>query len=151
MASANEPGVLRLVTERPDGRQKVAYQVRSDSAVNAGKSPDGVLANLTHDKQVFIGRVGPMLTAGDKIHLMFKLDAADGIDVSDCVIEIPYWEDGNFKQLNAADIGATTDLPAATVADAWVEIGTGYTIPSSVSKAFLGQGNIVLSIEDDTA
>ena len=150
MASANEPGVLRLVVERADGLQKVAYQVRSDSAVNAGKSPDGVLANLTADKQVHIGYIGPKLSAGDKVHLMFKLDAADGIDVSDCVIQVPYWEDGNQRQLNATDFVATTDLPAGTLAGAWVELGTGYTVPSNVRSARLGNGNIVLSIEDDT-
>lgn len=151
MASANEPGLIRLNIERPDGREKVAYQIRSDSPVNAGKSPDGVLANLTADKQIYLARTGPNLTAGDKIHLLFKLDASDGLDASDCVIQIPYWEDGNFRQLNAADLGFTTDIPAATPAGSWTELGTGYTVPSQVKTAYLGNGNVVLSIEDDTA
>ena len=149
MASANEPGVIRIVCERADGLQKVAYQVRSDSPVNAGKSPDGVLANLTADKQLFVGYMGPVLTAGDSIHLMFKSDATDGIDASDCVIQIPYWEDGKFRQLNASDLGFTTDLTAT--AGQWVELGTGYTVPSNVKSARLGNGHIVISIEDDTA
>ena len=152
MASANEAGLLRIVCERADGLQKVAYQVRSDSAINAGKSPDGVLANLTADKQMkLFGFVGPNLSAGDKIHLVFKFDATDGLDASDCVVQIPYWEDGNFRQLNATDLVFATDVPAATVAATWIELGTGYTVPSNVKSARLGNGIIVLSIEDDTA
>jgi len=149
MASANEPGIIRLVCERSDGLTKSAYQVRSDSPINAGKSPDGVLANLTADKQLFVGYMGPTLTAGDKIHVMFMFDATDGLDASDCVIQIPYWEDGNQKQLNATSFVFTTDLPAATPAGSWVELGTGYTVPNNVKKAKLGNGHIVISIEDD--
>jgi hypothetical protein len=150
MASANEPGLIRVVCERADGLQKVAMQYRSDSAVNAGKSPDGVLANLTVDKQMKVGYVNPVLTAGDKVHLFFKFDAADGLDVSDGVVQIPYWEDGNYRPLTSADLGNTTDIPAATPASAWIELGTGYTVPSNVKSARLGNGTIVISIEDDT-
>lgn len=150
MASANEPGVLRIVCEKSDGTQKIAYQVRSDSAVNAGKSPDGVLANLTADKQLFIPYVGPILSAGMKVHLFFKFDATDGLDASDGVYQIPFWEDNNYKQLNATDLGFTTDLPASTPAGYWIELGSGYTIPANVQSARIGNGNIVLSVEDDS-
>jgi len=48
MASANEPGLLKIVAER-SGVERTLWQGRSDGPVNAGKSPDGVLANLTAD------------------------------------------------------------------------------------------------------
>ena len=150
MASANAPGVIRVVAERNDGLQKVAYQVRSDSAIAAGSSPDGILANKTADKQLFMPYLSPTMKGGDKVHLFFKIDAADGLDASDCVIQIPFWEDGNQKQLNATDLGFTTDIPAATPAGYWIELGAGYTIPTNVGSARLGNGQAVISIENDT-
>lgn len=150
MASANEAGLIKVVVERA-GVQKTAFQFRSDSAINAGKSPDGVLANLTTDKWMKVAKVPLGITAGDTIRLLFKFDAADGLDASDCVIQIPYYEDGVFKPLNAASFAFTTDIPAATPAGQWVELGTGYNVPANVRFAQLGGGDIVLSIEDDTA
>lgn len=150
MASENEPGIIKVVVERAGLGQKNAMQYRTDSSINAGKSPDGVLANLTTDKMVKVGKVNPIISRGDKIRLMFKPDATDGIDASDCVIQIPYWENGQLKTLNAADFGFTVDL-AGAVAGNWVELGTGYTVPNDVASAQLGGGDIVISIEDDTA
>lgn len=150
MASANEPGLLKIVVERSGMGEKILWRGRSDSPINAGKSPDGVLANLTADKQVFVGFSGPQLRAGDIIHLMFKPDAADGLDASDCVVQIPYWEDGVPKTLNATDLTFTTDIPAGTLAAQWVELGQGYTVPTNVRSARFGNGHMVLSIEDDT-
>lgn len=150
MASVNEPGLIRVVAERADGTHKVIGQYRSDGPIAAGYSPDGVLANLTADKQLFQPYSGPILRGGDRIHLMFKLDAADGLDVSDGITMLPYWEDGVYRPLNNTDLGNTTDLPAATLAAAWTELGSGYTIPSNVRRARFGNGQIVISIEDDT-
>src|SRR4030042_2174123 len=125
MASANEAGVIRVVCKRA-GNEKVALQFRSDSPINAGKSPDGVLANLTIDKWMRIGFSGPQMTGGDKILLRFAFDGTDGLDVSDGVINIPYWEDGVFRPLTNADFVNTTDIPAASLGEA--TLGTGYIV-----------------------
>lgn len=149
MASANEAGLIEVRASR-NGKETVLLRDRSDGPINAGKSPDGVLANLTVDKQMFVPRSGPMLTAGDKVIIYFKFDAADGLDVSDGVYRIPFWEDGVYHPLNAADLGITTDLPAATPAAIWVALGAGYTVPNNVKSAYFGNGSIVISVEDDT-
>lgn len=160
MASANEPGLLRLVVEDANGNQWVAHQLRSDGAVNAGKSPDGVLANLTHDKQVKLGLAGPIAKGGSRIRLLFKLDAADGLDVSDGVFQIaitevtPSGRPISERQLSASDLGITTDYPAATNASSWHELGTGYLVPDGmfvrIGSASM-QTPTVISVEDDTA
>lgn len=150
MASANEPALIEIRVERAGLGEKILFRDRSDGPVNAGKSPDGVLANLTIDKQLYTGYSGPILKAGDVIRIYAKFDAADGIDVSDGVYRIPYWENGSFKPLNATDLGITTDLPAGTLAGNWVALGAGYTLPSNVINARFGNGPIVISIEDDT-
>ena len=80
MVSANEAGELKIVCERSDGRTKTAWSGRSDGTINAGKSPDGVLANLTADKHVFVGYMGPTLAGGDIVRIMFKPDATDGLE-----------------------------------------------------------------------
>jgi len=150
MASANEAGIIEVRVSRSGKGEKVLLRIRSDSNINAGKSPDGVLANLTVDKQVYLPLSSIGLTAGDKIVVYFKPDSADGIDVSDGVYLLPYWEDGDFKQLNATDLGITTDLPAGTLAGNWVAMGAGYTIPSNVGLARFGGGSCVISVEDDS-
>jgi len=152
MASGNEPGQIKIVAEKAgSGKTRILWSGRSDGAVNAGHSPDGVLANLTADKQLFIPYSGPQLTGGDIIRVYTKLDASDGLDASDAVWVIPITEDGVRKELNTSDFGYTTDFPASTPADQWLELGTGYTIPSSIQSARFGNGQIVLNVEDDTA
>ena len=160
MASANEPALLKCVVENANGDQIVAWKQRSDGAIAAGFSPDGVLANKTIDKQVKLGMSGPIAKGGSKIRLMATLDAADGIDVSDGVFQVAVTEvtpDGRViseRQLSASDLQIATDLPAATVAGSLVEIGKGYTVPDGV---FLRVGSAsfstptVVSLEDDTA
>lgn len=161
MASANEPGIIQVAVERAGKGLIPVFTFRSDSPINAGKSPDGVLANLTADKQIKVAKDPRTIRRGDIIRLMFKPDASDGIEfnldyelsylnASDCVIQIPYYENGGRRDLNAADFTFTTDLNAL-LAGGWVELGTGYTVPNNVDYAHLGGGEIVLSIEDDTA
>lgn len=150
MGSANEPADLRVVAEEPAGDQHVVFKFRSDGPVNAGKSPDGVLANLTIDKHMKVGMGGPVLTGGWKVRVLANLDAADGIDASDCVVMIPVTHsDGSTNQLSASDIGFSTDFPAASPASQWLELGTGYTVPDG-QRLRLGGGPIVISLEDDT-
>jgi len=159
MTSANEPALLKCVVEDAVGNQFVAWRQRSDGAINAGKSPDGVLANLTIDKQVKLGMSGPIAKGGSKIRLFATLDAADGIDASDCVVQIAVTEvtpDGrpiSERQLSASEIQFSTDLPAATVAGALVELGKGFTVPDGVYMR-VGSASFstptVVSLEDDT-
>lgn len=160
MASANEPGLLKAVVEDAVGNQYVAWKQRSDGAINAGKSPDGVLANLTIDKQVKLGMAGPIAKGGSKIRLFFKFDATDGLDVSDGVYQIavtevtPAGSPISERQLSASDLGIATDLPASTPAGSWIELGTGYTVPDGVYIR-IGSASFstptVVSVEDDTA
>jgi hypothetical protein len=154
MASLNEPANLRIVAEDPNGNQFVVRTFRSDSAVNAGKSPDGVLANLTIDKQLRMGLAGPVLMGGWRVRLLAQLDAADGLDVSDGVFQIPMTlSDGTEKTLGASELQISTDYPAATPAGHWIEIGKGYTLPDG-QRARIGSASglspVVISLEDDS-
>lgn len=153
MVSAIEPADLRVVIEDANGNQSVTHTFRNGGAISAGGSPDGVLANTTIDKQQKIGVAGPVATAGNRVRLLAKLDAADGLDASDCVVQVGYTKsDGTESQLTAADFGFTTDLPAATPAGSWVELGSGYLVPDG-QRIRVGSMTLstptVLSIQDD--
>jgi hypothetical protein len=155
MASATESGEVRIMAEDIQGNQFVCYKLRTDGAINAGGAPDGVLANATVDKQVKLGLAGPVCRGGWKIRMILKMDGADGIDASDCVVQIPITEDnGTQRVLNASDFGFSTDLPAASPAGQLLELGTGYTVPENARvRVGSADGTVptVLAIEDDTA
>jgi len=153
MASANEPGVIRIVFEDPQGNQTIVWEGRSDGPINAGKSPDGALANLTADKQLVIPMALPIANEDWKIRMFFSSDAVDGLDASDCIFLVPITEDNGLeRQLNTTDFGFSTDvtLPATS----FIELGTGFTILAGKRTRF-GSASLtttaVISIEDDTA
>lgn len=153
MASATLAADIRLIAEDQFGNQYVVHKARSDGAINAGHSPDGVLANLTHDKQVKLPIGGPVLTGGWIVRVMINLDAADGCDVSDCVFQIAVTDaTGSERQLSASDLGIATDLPAATPAGSWLELGTGYTLATG-DRLRIGSVSLatptVISVEND--
>lgn len=151
MASATEPGIIRVYATEPNGHKHLVYQFKNGGAISAGGSPDGVLANKTIDTQVFIAKKAPVMSGGWKVQMTLELEGADGLDASDSYIELPISIKGaGVRHLSAANLGYTTDLPAATPASVEIPIGAGYTIPNG-EFAVIGGSHCVISIEDDTA
>jgi len=148
MASVNEPGVIRIYAQTPSGQRIKTHEYRSDSFINCGKSPDGVLANLTVDKQPFIPKSNVVLYGGFTVVMTFEPDSTDGIDVSDCVVSLPLTTPTGVIYLNTTTLGITTDL--TPIADREMDLGSGYEIPQG-TRAKIGGGTGVISIEDDTA
>lgn len=153
MVSAPRPGQLRVIAEDPFGNQIVCHKAHTLSAIAAGGSPDGVLANKTADKQVKLPVAGPWLTGGWILRLLLSMDSADGLDASDSTIQIAVTEASKAERLlTSANIGYTVDFPAATPATNWIELGTGYTVPNNVQfrvGSLSGFTPTVIAIEDD--
>jgi len=150
MASATIAGTLRLYAITPAKERIQVATYRNGQAISAGGSPDGVLANLTADKQLFQPVGGPVMTTGWVLAATIAIDATDGMDASDAVFNIPITEDtGVPRFLSTTDLGYTVDLPAATPADVEVPLGAGFTIPAG-SRFKFGGGPIVISVENDT-
>lgn len=150
MASGIVLGKFSVTVEKSGRGEREVLAADNSSSYAAGGSPDGVLANLTTDKQVKMPRNNSiMIVGGDKIHLYVMLSTADGMDASDSVVSIPYTEDGAYKALTTASFGFTTDFPAASPANQWLECGTGYTVPTNVKQAFIGGGDCVVSLQND--
>lgn len=157
MASAIAPGQFKVVVEDPVGNQYPQLKGDNQGAIAAGGSPDGVLANTTIDKQVRVGTAArPVVaTGGFYVRLFVKLSTADGLDVSDGVFQVAITEDsGAERQLSASDFGISTDIPAATPANQWFELGTGYAVPNNL-RILVGSRSLttptVISIQNDTA
>jgi hypothetical protein len=150
MASANEAGNLYVMAVSPEGQKIPVFVARNGGAISAGKSPDGVLANLTFDKWIFMPLSNVELTGGWKVQLILNMDATDGLDASDSYIDLPISIAGQgIRHLSAADLGYTTDYPAATPAACDISLGAGYTIPNG-QRVRIGGDRCAISIEDDS-
>jgi len=151
MASATEAGVLKIYAISPEGQRILTHQYQNGGSISAGGSPDGVLANLTADKHVFIPKNDSVvLTGGWKVALTLTMDASDGLDCSDGRMALPLTIRGaGVKLLSLADIQFTSDYPAASLAGVELPLGAGYTIPDG-QYAKIGGATGYISIEDDS-
>jgi len=151
MASATESGQLKVYAISPEGQRILTHQYFNGGSISAGGSPDGVLANLTADKHVFINKNDSVvLTGGWKVALTLTMDASDGLDASDGRMALPITIRGSgVKLLSLTDIGFTTDYPASTPASLELPLGAGYTIPDG-QFVKIGGATGYISIEDDT-
>lgn len=151
MASAQEKNAtIMLVAESPAGdRKKIFSGIVSQTG--PGGAPDGVQATVKDNELPFMPLNQFAIPAGWKVVPVLKLAEADGVDVSDCVFNVPVRDQtGAQRYLNTTDLGMSTDLPASTPAGQLVDLGTGYTVPES-QTLFIGGGKYFISVEDDTA
>jgi len=148
MASAQEPGMVRIVVERKNGFREVLHEARVEMWGQGGSS-DGAIATATsQDLKAFLPLNSTKCRSGDKIIVMFKADAADGLDASDGVKQIPIIKDGIPSFLVNADLGEIDFDVNCALASHWIDLGTGYTVPDG-STLMVGGGKIFLSVEDD--
>jgi hypothetical protein len=150
MASAANPQAKILIyAVSADGRKKRLFQGVNEQTGPSG-SPDGVQGTVKANELPFMPVSNWVVKAGEKLVLYTILTVADGIDASDCVINVPIMRNGNLEYLSAADFNFTVDLPASTPTISETQLGTGYTVPES-DKIMLGGGNFFISIQNDTA
>jgi len=150
MASATQAGTIRVYAVSPEGQRVQTHTFRNGGSISAGGSPDGVLANLTADKHLFIPKHPQIMTGGWKVAMTIELDATDGLDASDATIDYPITIRGaGVKFLNATDLGYTVDFAAASPASVELPLGAGFTIPDG-QMVKIGGATGVISIENDT-
>lgn len=145
MASAQEPGLVKLYVEKPNGLRYKVLEMRTEEA-GPGGAPDHVVSANT-DKWRFLARQGGQIERGDKFILAVVLDASDGLDVSDCVYSIPVTNlsNGLVERITDAQFTQSDITPAAAT-----ETVLGTYEFTSGGKQF-GGGHVGIFIEDDTA
>lgn len=139
--------VIRFVVEAPNGDRKKLFQGVNEQ-MGPGGSQDGVQATVKDNELPFMPVQGTICPGGSKIIPQIKLTAEDGMDASDCTVNVPIVDSqGNSRYLSAADFGLT-DLPAATPANIWIDAGTGYEVANN-DAIRLGGGKYFVSFEND--
>ncbi len=133
----------------PSGAKKPLFKGVNEQT-GPGGSPDGVQATTKANEIPFMPASGVVLPGGYKIVAYVTLKTADGIDASDCVLNIPILRNGALEYLSASELNFTTDHPAGTLANVETQLGSGYTIPEN-DRVQVGGGNYFISIENDTA
>jgi len=148
MASDQLTGAeIRIYGVNPNGNKVRLFQGINEQT-GPGGSPDGAQAVVKDNELPFMPLNPKILKGGDKIVVYGVMKAADGADASDAVFNVPIRRNGQLEYLSRADLGYTTDIPAASVADVEHQLGAGYTIPEG-DQVQLGGGKFFMSWEDD--
>lgn len=146
MASVQEPCLVRLYKQSPNGDKKKLAQARVEQLAPAGGAPDGAPASVaTPEKLLTIN--SPVVMQNDDVLLVsIECDASDGIDASDCIWSIPLVTTNGSQTLGRSQFTQPTfaDLTAPT-SEVFI---AGYKITESQARL---SGKIYLDIQDDTA
>lgn len=149
MASVQEPSLVRLYKTKPTGEKTLIAQARVEQLAPAGGAPDGAPASVSTPEKLLTINSNVTLVNDDFLEVSVILDAADGIDASDCIWSIPLVTPAGSKTLGRAQFANPTfgDLAASTVANTEIFIA-GYRITEGQARL---SGKIYLDIQDDTA
>jgi len=138
---------IRIYAVSPNGDKVRLFQGVNEQT-GPGGSPDGAQATVKDNELPYMPMHPFTLKGGDKLIVFGVMKTADGADASDSIFNIPIRRNGALEYLSRADLGYTSDLPAASVADVEHQLGSGYTVPEG-DKVQLGGGKYFISWEND--
>lgn len=149
MASLQEPCLVRLYRQRPNGNKTLIVQQRVEQLAPAGGAPDGAPASVSTPEKLLTVNSGEVFEINDLLMVSVELDSADGLDKDDSIWSIPLLTAQGPKTLgraqfaNPAFADTAANLPAAT--EIFI---AGYRIIETGARI---AGKIYLDIQDDTA
>lgn len=151
MASVQELGTVRVKLVKPSGQSVTVYDNSVTGSAPAGGSPDAASTSMpARDTLDFIPVDERMAIRDDRIVVTFEAIAADGIDVSDNIWQIPIvvgvGQHASRRTLTTADFTNPTPADYTTVAGTEVEVG-GYTCTGPTR---FGGGKLYIDFQDDT-
>jgi len=138
---------IRIYAVSPGGDRKRLFQGINEQT-GPGGSQDGAQATVKDNELPFMPVHPFVLKGGDKLTVYGVMKVADGADASDSIFNIPIRRNGALEFLSRADVGYTSDIPAASVADVEHQLGAGYTVPEG-DNIQLGGGKYFISWEND--
>lgn len=150
MASIQEPGIVRVIGRSPNGREVLLWEGSVSVSAPGGGAPDGVLASaVSIDRRLFVPiRSDVVLTDNSKIYVEFTADGPDGIDVSDCIWDIPITTPNGVKFISRGQFTDHAPADYNAVAGVPVRVG-GYKITEG--RVQFGGGPLFIDMQDDTA
>lgn len=149
MASAQEPGIVRIVAHKPTGEEVTLYEGDVTVTAPGGGSPDGAGSSTPKINERLHVPVHPaVLRNDDIIYVEFVAVGADGVDVSDCLWAIPLTVRGTVKHIAQGSFATPAAADYTTVAAIPTRIA-GYKITEG--PCYFGGGSLYVDIQDDTA
>lgn len=149
MASIQEPCLVRLYRQFPNGDKKLILQSRVEQLAPAGGAPDGAPASVSTPEKLLTITSDVIFAVNDLLLVSVELDAADGLDKDDAIWSIPLVTAQGTKTLGRAQFNdpAFADTAANLPVSREVFIA-GYKIIETGARL---AGKIYLDIQDDTA
>lgn len=156
MASAQESSKIRILAEHPDGRIKEVMKSHVTRTAPQGGAADGAVASvLSPDELMHVPTTGPVIPVNGVLKVEVTTEAGDGIDVSDCIWQIPITKVDSNGNAIGTDLLSRSDFTNPTPADYTAVanipvVAGGYTVTNATGIRF-GGGHIYLDVQDDTA
>jgi|TARA_Y100000310_G_scaffold105331_1_gene103767 hypothetical protein len=149
MASGQEAGQVEVWAKSKDGKQKRVLRSHVSRLAPQGGAADGALSSvLSPDELMFVPVTNPLLQRDDFLEVIFIPEAADGVDVSDCVWQIPVTKaNGGVEILSRADFDDFTQADFTGVANMPMVFGR-YKVTEPLR---FGGSHIYCDVQDDTA
>lgn len=147
MTSGQEPGLVRLYRQSPNGDKVQITQQRVEALAPAGGAPDGAPASVaTPEKLISIN--SPVTLVNDDILLVtFVPDTGgDGLDASDCIWNVPTVTPSGSSALGRAQFANPAFADMTLVANE--QVIAGYKVTEGSLRL---AGKIFLDLQDDTA
>lgn len=147
MASLQEPCLVRIYRNQPNGNKTQIAQARVEQLAPAGGAPDGAAASVSTPEKLLTIQSPVVLQNDDVLLISVELDASDGLDASDCIWSIPLVTSQGSKTIGRAQFANPTfaDLTPAAGVETFI---AGYKIVEGQVRL---AGKIFLDVQDDTA
>ena len=146
MASAQEPGLVRIYKRTPAGNQILVLQQRVEQLAPAGGAPDGAAASVSTPEKLLTVNSPVVFNNDDVILVTFEPDATDGLDASDCIWAIPTVTPSGSNAIGRAQFANPTFADITLVANE--QVIAGYKVTEGQLRI---AGKIFLDLQDDTA
>lgn len=147
MVSIQEPCLVRLYRQEPNGNKVQILQQRVEQLAPAGGAPDGAPASVSTPEKLLTVNSGVTFQINDVLLVSVELDASDGLDASDCIWSVPLQTMQGPKTLGRSQFANPTFADLTPAAGIETFIG-GYKITEQGARV---AGKIYLDIQDDTA
>ena len=147
MASAQEPGLVRIYKQTPSGDKVRILQQRVEALAPAGGAPDGAPASVATPEKLLTVNSNVVLNTDDILLVTFEPDAGgDGLDASDCIWNVPTVTPAGSNALGRAQFANPTFADITLVATE--QVIAGYKVTEGSLRV---AGKIFLDLQDDTA
>lgn len=147
MASAQEPGLVRVYKSEPAGNKTLVLQQRVEQLAPAGGAPDGAPASVSTPEKLLTVNSPVVFKNDDIILVTFEPDTGgDGLDASDCIWAIPVVTPSGSNAIGRAQFANPAFADITLVANE--QVIAGYKVTEGQLRI---AGKVFLDLQDDTA